>query len=885
MSNKNITSRAALVAISAHLIVGLAACGPDDPAQNNTSSNNMTSNNSTENSMMNNMENGTPNGTPNNSMENNMANGNPNGMANNMENGNPNGDPNNSMENNMANGTPNGAPNNTSNGNPNGTSNNMANGTPNGMSNNMANGNPNGTPNNMMDKCADVTCDDTGVRCDGNIVKDNGDAGMCDAETGMCTYPNAAADINCEDSGQICMDGACVDVVMAAAPAPGDLSITEVLYDPDANMVSDDFGEWVEIYNNTDQAITLRGSKLKDDANEHEITTDVIVPANSYFVLGVSDDKMTNGDVDVDYVWTGFKLSNAGDIFTIENAAGEIVTTVDYGADGFPGDKGKAIQFNGDLDLAADYDSADAAKWCVAPDQWSMTSDFGSPGAANPGCAPPPVGTEHTIYELSDEAHMNHPAQDTAVIIKGAVVTAFGLDGNGEPHAWVQDPQGGEHSGIYLDIDSTTAPMMGAVTVGLTTVDVEGIYNERFDLARVEVSKITITGTAAAEVLPTPVSTATLADAAEAEKWENVLVELNGVGVTNENPDGPNNDYGEFTLNNVVRADDLLFALPMGMDAKDCDVFSKIAGPLNYSFGNFKVEPRSADDVTLEWSGMVASSVTSNFDGTQFTPKYGCTYKNGKYTLGNTSAGDVSIFERDELSGMPVMGAQIGGTLATMTDTGELTPAGPGVVNFVAQTAGLEAGAIVVIDKNDPSVMMSSGVNPGDLVITEIMKDSSAVGDSDGEWFEVYNTTAADIDVDGFTIKDDGGDSHIINNGGMPVIIPAGGYALFAKNADAMNNGGLPTNVTVYEYSNINMSNSADEVVLVDTANVEIDRVNYLNGMGWPDTSGIALNLSDDKKTATDNDDMMNWCDATMTFGAGDAGTPGAANTVCTPAP
>jgi hypothetical protein len=55
-----------------------------------------------------------------------------------------------------------------------------------------------------------------------------------------------------------------------------------------------------------------------------------------------------------------------------------------------------------------------------------------------------------------------------------------------------------------------------------------------------------------------------------------------------------------------------------------------------------------------------------------------------------------------------------------------------------------------------PMSCASTCPNPGDIIITEIMQNPSAVNDSEGEWFEVYNTTGADINLDGWEIRDDG---------------------------------------------------------------------------------------------------------------------------------
>ena len=47
---------------------------------------------------------------------------------------------------------------------------------------------------------------------------------------------------------------------------------------------------------------------------------------------------------------------------------------------------------------------------------------------------------------------------------------------------------------------------------------------------------------------------------------------------------------------------------------------------------------------------------------------------------------------------------------------------------------------------------------PGDVVITEIMQNPGAVGDSPGEWFELYNESGAPVDRNGWTIGDGAGE-------------------------------------------------------------------------------------------------------------------------------
>ena len=160
------------------------------------------------------------------------------------------------------------------------------------------------------------------------------------------------------------------------------------------------------------------------------------------------------------------------------------------------------------------------------------------------------------------------------------------------------------------------------------------------------------------------------------------------------------------------------------------------------------------------------------------------------------------------------------------------------------------------------------------VVINEILQNPAAVADSNGEWFELTNTTDAAIDINGWTIRDDGSDSHVINNGG-PLEIPAGGFVVLGINPDTGVNGGVTLD---YSYgSGFFLSNGADELVLVNGSGVEIDRVNWDGGPVFPDPNGASMSLLD---PALDNNDGANWCTSTSSFGAGDLGTPGAAN-VC----
>ncbi len=166
---------------------------------------------------------------------------------------------------------------------------------------------------------------------------------------------------------------------------------------------------------------------------------------------------------------------------------------------------------------------------------------------------------------------------------------------------------------------------------------------------------------------------------------------------------------------------------------------------------------------------------------------------------------------------------------------------------------------------------------PAALVINEVMMDPDAVSDSRGEWFELYNPGGSGVDIDGWTIRDDGSDSHVISNGG-PLVVPAGGYLVLGRNGSKNRNGHYTAD---YVYSSFTLANTSDEVVLVDGMGTEVDRVNYTGSSPWPSPTGASMELI---SAALDNNVGGSWAVAVARGGSytgnGDLGTPGAANSV-----
>jgi hypothetical protein len=164
----------------------------------------------------------------------------------------------------------------------------------------------------------------------------------------------------------------------------------------------------------------------------------------------------------------------------------------------------------------------------------------------------------------------------------------------------------------------------------------------------------------------------------------------------------------------------------------------------------------------------------------------------------------------------------------------------------------------------------------GDVIFSEVMQNPSAVSDANGEWFEIYNTTATEIDLDGFTITLAGGSFTVVG----PLLLPSGGFQAFARVGDPALNGGLPP--TVYDYPDgLALSNGSQGMRIKHPDGSTACFIEYDNGLTYPDPSGASMSLDPTQLTLEGAVDGAAWCVSSTSYGAGDDGTPGAPNDVC----
>lgn len=159
---------------------------------------------------------------------------------------------------------------------------------------------------------------------------------------------------------------------------------------------------------------------------------------------------------------------------------------------------------------------------------------------------------------------------------------------------------------------------------------------------------------------------------------------------------------------------------------------------------------------------------------------------------------------------------------------------------------------------------------PGDLVISEIMPNPSAIGDNEGEWFEVY--VVHPVDLNGLEIGKAGDEVETTVGDTSCVSVQSGDYILFARLDDPAANGGLAEVDQTFSFS---LSNS-DAGMFIGWGGEVLDEVSWGSSF-----DGASLNLDPDRFDTTANDDPVSFCRATEPYGDGDFGTPGGPNSEC----
>lgn len=280
-------------------------------------------------------------------------------------------------------------------------------------------------------------------------------------------------------------------------------------------------------------------------------------------------------------------------------------------------------------------------------------------------------------------------------------------------------------------------------------------------------------------------------------------------------------------------------------------------------------------DCTFDTSGCVLFMCgngtiegTETCEGTDFG---GATCVTRGFTGGSLACTDCAIVD----TGCTRCGnnTREGAEVCDGTDIGTRTCVAEG---FLSGTLGCAAGCGAY---DTSACSMGAVPTAGQVVITEIMPDPATLSDNTAEWFELRNTSAGPVELQGCEFGDNvtpTPNTFIVESS---VLIPAGGFVTFAKSTMA----GFTASY-VYPSGWTLANTSADEVRL-RCGGVTIDSVIFTSAFGF--ASGASMSLDPGSTNATANDTATNWCRGAGTYEATgpNLGTPGAANPVCAVTP
>jgi hypothetical protein len=237
------------------------------------------------------------------------------------------------------------------------------------------------------------------------------------------------------------------------------------------------------------------------------------------------------------------------------------------------------------------------------------------------GDAQPAIDARVPVNVRIQDIQSDSMPKGTVVKLKEVVVTAIDKFGTRTGDFYIQDPAGGERSGVH--VFGAPLAQVATLTVG-DLIDIEGAEKDEFalssDLSGRTVTELkSVTGgmmlitKKGSGTVPAPVAVDALAigqletqaerDAAW-EKWEGVLITVNNISafgspvvVSSSNPDPTNKTLGvtgDLTLQSAL-AD-----FPAGIAADSC--IASATGILDYFF-NYLLYQRATDDVVMGGTG------------------------------------------------------------------------------------------------------------------------------------------------------------------------------------------------------------------------------------------------------------------------------------------
>jgi uncharacterized protein YdeI (BOF family) len=206
-----------------------------------------------------------------------------------------------------------------------------------------------------------------------------------------------------------------------------------------------------------------------------------------------------------------------------------------------------------------------------------------------------PAGAQAIEVSIPDIQRTDNPAGDSPllgqVVAVDGVVTALDSRDGGLNGYFIQEPEGGPWTGVYVADSSGNRPAIGDM------VRVIGRVDEMLGLTVVtNLEEFTVVSNGN----PLPAAQGVTANVlqTDGEPWESVWVAVHGATVISENPDAPD-DFGEWLIADATRGSVRVGHTLGDYDYRpmDGDVLVMVRGVVDFSSNAFKLEPTGSADI------------------------------------------------------------------------------------------------------------------------------------------------------------------------------------------------------------------------------------------------------------------------------------------------
>ena len=173
----------------------------------------------------------------------------------------------------------------------------------------------------------------------------------------------------------------------------------------------------------------------------------------------------------------------------------------------------------------------------------------------------------------------------------------------------------------------------------------------------------------------------------------------------------------------------------------------------------------------------------------------------------------------------------------------------------------------------------------GDLTISEFMAEPQEVPNYTGEWFELYNASGKELDLNGLVVRGDTDagftvSSSVIVGAGEFVVLGVGDCDDYVTCASNEYNGGVEIDY-LYDRSDLSLDENGDTIRIVYNS-INIDQVTW-ESSNWQIQKDYAFQANTNAYNLEwANDLNTNWCSSDALYGEEALyGTPGAENQPC----